>query len=92
MHRVLNPEKESSEHLKWTHLEEVQHCTDLPLRVTVTTIISRIVMPLSCVDVVFCLDNYFRYSLIYKSLLIYFILEVILLVVISDTPPKTNLF
>ena len=32
--RVLNLEKESSEHLKWTHLEQVQHCTDLPRQVT----------------------------------------------------------
>ena len=26
--------RESSEHLKWTHLEQVQHCTDLPRQVT----------------------------------------------------------
>ena len=32
--RVLNLEKESSEHFKWTHLEQVQHCTDLPGQVT----------------------------------------------------------
>ena len=32
--RVLNLEKVSSGHLKWTHLEQVQHCTDLPLKVT----------------------------------------------------------
>ena len=32
--RVLNLEKESSEHLKWTHLEQVQHCTGLPRQVT----------------------------------------------------------
>ena len=32
--RVLNLEKESSEHFKWTHLEQVQHCTDLPRQVT----------------------------------------------------------
>ena len=27
--RVLNLERESCEHLRWTHLEQVQHCTDL---------------------------------------------------------------
>ena len=32
--RVLNLERESGEHLRWTHLEQVQHCTDLPLQVT----------------------------------------------------------
>ena len=32
----MNLEKESSEHLKWTHLEQVQHCIDLPLQVTFT--------------------------------------------------------
>ena len=26
--------KKSSEHFKWTHLEQVQHCTDLPRLVT----------------------------------------------------------
>ena len=31
--RVLNVE-ESTDHLKWTHLEHAQHCTDLPLQVT----------------------------------------------------------
>ena len=30
--RVLILEKESSEHFRWTHLEQVQHCTDLPPR------------------------------------------------------------
>ena len=28
--RVLNLERESCEHPRWTHLEQVQHCTDLP--------------------------------------------------------------
>ena len=32
--RVLNLERESCEHLRWTHLEQVQHCTDLPCQVT----------------------------------------------------------
>ena len=32
--RVTNLERESCEHLRWTHLEQVQHCTDLPLQVT----------------------------------------------------------
>ena len=32
--RILNLEKESCEHFKWTHLEQVQHCTDLPIQVT----------------------------------------------------------
>ena len=32
--RVLNLERESCEHLRWTHLEQVQHCTDLPRQVT----------------------------------------------------------
>ena len=31
---VLNLEKESSEHFKWTQLEHMQHCTDLPRQVT----------------------------------------------------------
>ena len=31
--RVLNLEMESCEHLGWTHLEQVQHCTDLPRQV-----------------------------------------------------------
>ena len=26
--------KKSSEHLKWTHLEQVHHCTDLPRQAT----------------------------------------------------------
>ena len=32
--RVLNLGKEGGEHPKWTHLEQVQHCTDLPLQIT----------------------------------------------------------
>ena len=28
--RALNLERESCEHLRWNHLEQVQHCTDLP--------------------------------------------------------------
>ena len=32
--RVLNLERESWEHFRWTHLEQVQHCTDLPCQVT----------------------------------------------------------
>ena len=32
--RVLNLERKSSEHLRWTHLEQAQHCTDLPCQVT----------------------------------------------------------
>ena len=28
--RVLNLERESCEHLRWIHLEQVQHCTGLP--------------------------------------------------------------
>ena len=32
--RALNLERESCEHLRWTHLEQVQHCTDLPCQVT----------------------------------------------------------
>ena len=32
--KVLNLERESCEHLRWTHLEQVQHCTDLPHQVT----------------------------------------------------------
>ena len=31
--RALNSERESCEHLRWTHLEQVQHCTDLPRQV-----------------------------------------------------------
>ena len=32
--RALNLERESCEHLRWTHLEQAQHCTDLPRQVT----------------------------------------------------------
>ena len=32
--RALSLEEESSEHLRWTHLEQMQHCTDQPLQVT----------------------------------------------------------
>ena len=32
--RALNLDKESCEHLRWTHLEQAQHCTDLPHQVT----------------------------------------------------------
>ena len=32
--RALNLERESCEHLRWNHLEQVQHCTDLPCQVT----------------------------------------------------------
>ena len=32
--RVLNLEKESIEHLKWTSFEQVHHCTDLLCQVT----------------------------------------------------------
>ena len=32
--RALNLERKSCEHLRWTHLEQVQHCTDLPRQVT----------------------------------------------------------
>ena len=31
---MLNLEMESSEHLRWAYLEQVQHCTDLPRQVT----------------------------------------------------------
>ena len=31
--RALNLDRESCEHLRWTHLEQVQHCTDLPRQV-----------------------------------------------------------
>ena len=34
VYRVLNLEKKNSEHLKWTYLEQVQHCTNLPLQVS----------------------------------------------------------
>ena len=30
--RVLHLERESCEHLRWTHLEQVPHCTDLSAR------------------------------------------------------------
>ena len=32
--RALNLERESCEHLRWIHLKQVQHCTDLPRQVT----------------------------------------------------------
>ena len=32
--RALNWDKESCEYLRWTHLEQAQHCTDLPRQVT----------------------------------------------------------
>ena len=32
--RVLNLERDSCDHLRWTHLEQVQHCTDLARQVT----------------------------------------------------------
>ena len=32
--RALKLDKESCEHLRWTHLEHVQNCTDLPRQVT----------------------------------------------------------
>ena len=32
--RVLNLEKESSKHFKWTSVEQVQHCIDLPRLIT----------------------------------------------------------
>ena len=32
--RVLNLERGSCEHFRWIHLEQVQHCTDLPRQVT----------------------------------------------------------
>ena len=32
--RALNLDRESCEHLRWTHLEQVQHSTDLPRQVT----------------------------------------------------------
>ena len=31
---MLNLERESCEHLRWTHLEQVHHCTDLPNQVS----------------------------------------------------------
>ena len=44
---------------------------------TAAMIILGIVMPLSRVEVVFCFGNYFRYSPLYKPLLVHFILEAI---------------
>ena len=32
--RALNLDRGSREHLRWTHLEQAQHCTDLPRQVT----------------------------------------------------------
>ena len=32
--RAMNIEEKSSEHFRWTHLEQLQHCTDLPHQVT----------------------------------------------------------
>ena len=32
--KVLNVEKERREHFRLTHLEQMQHCTDLPRQVT----------------------------------------------------------
>ena len=32
--RAQKLDKESCEHLRWTHLEQAQHCTDLPRQVT----------------------------------------------------------
>ena len=58
----------------------------------VTIIILEIFIPLSRVDVFFCFGNYLRYYPIYKLLLIHFILETILLVVISGTPPVDKPF
>ena len=49
-------------------------------------------MPLSGVDVVFCFGNYFWYSPVYKPLAIHFILQAILLVVVSNTPPVDKTF
>ena len=37
MPRALNLERERSEHLRKTHLEQVQHFTDLPRQVTFPT-------------------------------------------------------
>ena len=34
LQRALNLERESCEHFRWTHLEQVEHCTDLPRQVT----------------------------------------------------------
>ena len=32
--RALNLERKSCKHLRWTHLEQVHHCTDLPRQIT----------------------------------------------------------
>ena len=32
--RALNSERESCEHVRWTHFEQAQHCSDLPHQVT----------------------------------------------------------
>ena len=32
--KILNLDRESCEHLRWTHLEQVQHSTDLLRQVT----------------------------------------------------------
>ena len=32
--RALNLARESCEHFRWTHLEQVQHCTELPRHLT----------------------------------------------------------
>ena len=58
----------------------------------VTIIILGIVMPLSRVDVVFCLGNYFRYSSVYKPLLVYFILEAIFIGSYFRCSPVDKLF
>ena len=34
---VKSSERESCEHLRWTHLEQVQHCTDFNCQVTFPT-------------------------------------------------------
>ena len=52
-------------------------------------------MSLSRVNVIFWFGHYFRYSLVYKPLLVYFIHKAILLVSISGTPRRqtfSNLF
>ena len=36
MPRFLNLERKSCEHLRWTHLEQVQHWTDLPRQRTLS--------------------------------------------------------
>ena len=35
--RALNLERKSCEYLRWIHLEQAQHCTDLPRQVTFPT-------------------------------------------------------